>query len=129
MENNNDQNVNVQKDNIIAFPGARIHANSKITSSSTEQESEHDGLTERERLELERNELMFSYTPDKNRDIAYELAFKGRPNFDITNLYHRPRFAQDFELPVELQNAFQKLELQFNQWDYLNRKIAYYKRS
>jgi hypothetical protein len=122
--------MNSENDNVIAFPGARFDANQVSNSIKPNQTgTDREGLTEREWLELEKKDLIFSNDPDKNRDIAYELAFKGNNNFDITNLYHRPRFAQDFELPEELQVAFQKLEIQFNQWDYLIRKIAYYKRS
>lgn len=125
MENGTEENLT---NNVIAFPGARVDRNNTDLSIS-ETLSNRDGLTELEWEELERQNLLFSDGPDKDRDLAYEMAFKKNSNFDITNLYHRPRFAQDFDLSHDLQVAFNKLELQFNQWDYLIRKIAYYKRS
>lgn len=121
------ENPNAKSDNVIVFPGARFDASNNHSNST--MVSERDGLTDLEWEEMERQNLLFSDGPDKNQDPAYELAFKKQANFDIANLYHRPRFAQDFDLPTELQTAFQKLEVQFNQWDYLIRKIAYYKRS
>ena len=122
------ENFYPEKDNVLVFPGARLDVpNNNIISSGLLNERE--GLTDLEWEELEKQNLIFSEGPDKNHDLAYELAFKKEANFDITNLYHRPRFAYDFDMPEDLQIVFQKLETQFNQWDYLIRKIAYYKRS
>lgn len=125
--NNTDHN---KPNNVIAFPGPRVDFKTTYPIPNDIKEvDKFEGLTELERLELQRNDYNFSSEPDKDRDLAYELAFKGNSDIDIKNLYHRPRFAQDFEMAIELQDAFNKLEIQFNQWDYLNRKIAYYKRS
>ncbi len=123
------ENSQEKSDNVIVFPGARLEASSSASMQDAQKSSEREGLTDLEWEELERQNLIFSDGPDKNQDPAYELAFKKQINFDIANLYHRPRFAQDFDMSEELQTAFHKLEIQFNQWDYLIRKIAYYKRS
>jgi len=122
------ENTDAKNDNVIVFPGARFEPSNNNIQNATPN-NDRQGLTDLEWEELEKQNLVFSDGPDKNQDLAYELAFKKQVNFDITNLYYRPRFAKDFDMPGELQSAFQKLEIQFNQWDYLIRKIAYYKRS
>lgn len=112
---------NTENNNILVFPGAKIEhgLQNEVLSKNLE------GLT---KLEAEEVSLEFSHETAKEEDLAYNFAFKNKATADIENLYYRPRISFDFTLPTEIQTALKNLEVQFNQCDYLIRKIAYYSR-
>lgn len=114
-------NQNSGTDNILVFPGARIEQTIGNKGSNKIQ----NGLTDKE---IDEGDFEFSIIQPNDNDPGYTFAFKNHPSLDIENLYHRPRISLDFTLPVEIQSALKTLEVQFNQWDYLIRKISYYSR-
>ena len=117
--------TNLYNDNVITFPGPRI----ENLERTTHEKIEKSILTKDEADYAGYRNLIFSEEAAKDKDLAYELAFKKDTSNDIKNLYHRPKLSLDFELPLEIQDALVKLEIQMNQWDYLIRKISFLRRT